>query len=111
MKRFQFTKKGDCPRCGGSGRISRFEHIANGFCFACDGSGGNRPTVGYSVFLSDHHPQMPLEAVFLGVVAKACRGKWIAWSGLSSADLERVGEFETRKNAAKGLLVAFDTNT
>ena len=28
-----------CPKCMGSGRISSFQHIKGGECFACGGSG------------------------------------------------------------------------
>lgn len=28
-----------CPRCGGSGRMSMFAHVAGGVCFACNGDG------------------------------------------------------------------------
>ena len=30
---------GPCPKCMGSGRISSFQHIKGGECFACGGSG------------------------------------------------------------------------
>jgi hypothetical protein len=29
----------ECFKCGGKGKISGFEHIANGDCFQCGGSG------------------------------------------------------------------------
>ena len=28
-----------CPKCGGSGKIDHFRHVANGDCFKCAGSG------------------------------------------------------------------------
>jgi hypothetical protein len=28
-----------CHRCGGRGRLDHYRHVANGVCFACDGSG------------------------------------------------------------------------
>jgi len=33
---------GNCPRCGGSGRIRGFSHISGGECFQCEGSGSIR---------------------------------------------------------------------
>lgn len=31
-----------CPRCQGSGRLAQFKHVANGDCFACNGTGVDR---------------------------------------------------------------------
>lgn len=31
-----------CGRCGGSGTIGRFRHVAEGLCFACMGTGIER---------------------------------------------------------------------
>ncbi len=28
-----------CPKCGGSGKLPHYSHIANGDCFACGGTG------------------------------------------------------------------------
>lgn len=28
-----------CPKCGGSGRIPSYLHVAEGLCFRCNGSG------------------------------------------------------------------------
>lgn len=28
-----------CRKCGGTGHLSHYRHVANGVCFACDGSG------------------------------------------------------------------------
>jgi len=33
------TKTIRCPRCGGSGEIEAFRHVASGVCFLCDGEG------------------------------------------------------------------------
>ena len=33
------TKKGNCPRCGGTGHISAFAHIHGGLCMKCEGTG------------------------------------------------------------------------
>ena len=30
---------GNCPRCGGSGKIPHFSHVSGGVCFRCNGSG------------------------------------------------------------------------
>lgn len=30
---------GECMKCGGTGRINGFSHIASGRCFACGGTG------------------------------------------------------------------------
>ena len=31
--------RGNCPKCGGRGRLRGFAHIKNGVCFTCGGSG------------------------------------------------------------------------
>ena len=28
-----------CPKCGGSGKLDHFRHVANGDCFKCAGTG------------------------------------------------------------------------
>jgi len=33
------TSSPACPKCGGSGRIPEFRHVAGGECFACGGTG------------------------------------------------------------------------
>lgn len=33
------TQTGNCPKCGGSGRIQAFSHIASGDCFMCGATG------------------------------------------------------------------------
>jgi len=33
--------RGGCPRCGGSGYLPEFSHVAGGVCFCCGGSGGD----------------------------------------------------------------------
>ena len=32
-------KLGNCNRCGGTGRISYYNHVAGGICFKCGGRG------------------------------------------------------------------------
>ena len=32
-------KLGNCTRCGGTGRISYYNHVAGGICFKCGGRG------------------------------------------------------------------------
>ena len=39
-------ERGGCPRCGGSGNLPQFSHVAGGVCFLCGGDGD----VGYSDF-------------------------------------------------------------
>jgi hypothetical protein len=31
-----------CPKCGGSGKLDHFRHVANGDCFNCAGTGALR---------------------------------------------------------------------
>jgi len=33
-------KKGNCPRCSGTGKVGNFSHVKNGMCFKCNGTGG-----------------------------------------------------------------------
>jgi len=40
------VERGGCPRCGGSGYLPQFSHVAGGVCFLCGGGGD----VGYSDF-------------------------------------------------------------
>lgn len=34
-----FTTSCQCPNCGGTGKLPHYSHIANGDCFACQGTG------------------------------------------------------------------------
>ncbi|MBA9005889.1 hypothetical protein [Thermomonospora cellulosilytica] len=38
MTRRPARKGSGCPRCGGTGRIDAYSHVAYGACFACGGS-------------------------------------------------------------------------
>ena len=33
------TRYKACPKCGGSGKLDHFRHVANGDCFKCAGTG------------------------------------------------------------------------
>ena len=46
-----------CYRCGGSGRILAFSTIHAGLCYACNGSGGHRSTVGHEAKLAKRRDQ------------------------------------------------------
>jgi len=55
------TKKIECRKCLGKGRIHGYSHILNGVCFACDGKGyqtvkaNYKPSAMYSVKIYFDH--------------------------------------------------------
>lgn len=45
-----FTTTCACPNCDGTGKLPHYSHIANGDCFACNGTG----TISFSDFIGSN---------------------------------------------------------
>jgi uncharacterized paraquat-inducible protein A len=53
-------EKEDCSRCGGTGYLSQYSHVAQGKCFSCGGSGVENP---HAVYQEPPTPTSPAEAL------------------------------------------------
>ena len=42
----------DCPKCGGRGQLPQFDHIDDGKCYECDGTGSVRAEEGDQLALA-----------------------------------------------------------
>lgn len=70
-----------CKRCNGTGRVAGFEHVHNGVCYACRGSGrrGPRPEPKRVTCTCDHCGAT--EVTTLGF-APACPVGWTLFTSL-----------------------------
>lgn len=82
----------ECTKCGGTGHISMYQHVAHGVCFVCDGK-GHTSAAGKPLALKLKH----LTGTFAGLNKKQTFALYdLVLCGASHTDCTaEVAEFET----------------
>lgn len=84
------TATGTCGKCGGSGKLLAFSHIANGECFTCNGAGTVTAYSRQAPQLSEAERIAVADETALALVrvAAAILSRGLAWEDTTEAYME-----------------------